>query len=73
MHSTDTFGSGGKKSLEEGLKALGITPVLIQGYTNNTQDFSPVVLAIKKSRADLVATYMTNSTDVGIFANHTGG
>ena len=68
VHSTDTFGSGGKKSLEDGLKALGITPVLIQGYTNNTQDFTPVVLAIKKSGADIIGSYMTNSTDVGIFA-----
>ena len=68
VHSTDTFGSGGKKSLEEALKTLGVTPVLIQGYTNNTQDFTPVVLAIKKSGAELIASYMTNSTDVGIFA-----
>jgi branched-chain amino acid transport system substrate-binding protein len=68
VHSTDTFGTGGKKALEDALKAQGITPVLTQGYTNNSQDFTPVVLAIKKSGADIIASYMTNSTDVGILA-----
>jgi branched-chain amino acid transport system substrate-binding protein len=68
VHSTDTFGSGGKNALVEALKAHGIEPVLIQGYTNNSQDFTAIVLAIKKSGADVLATYMTNSPDVGIFA-----
>ena len=68
IHSTDAFGSGGMNALTTALKALGVTPVLIQGYTNNSQDFTPVVLAIKKSGADVIGTYMTNSPDVGIFA-----
>lgn len=68
IHSTDAFGSGGMNALTGALKALGITPVLVQGYTNNSQDFTPVVLAIKKSGADVISTYMTNSADVGIFA-----
>jgi branched-chain amino acid transport system substrate-binding protein len=68
VHSTDAFGSGGMKALIEALKAVGVTPVLVQGYTNNSQDFTPIVLAIKKSGADILATYMTNSPDVGIFA-----
>jgi branched-chain amino acid transport system substrate-binding protein len=68
VHSTDAFGSGGKSALVSALKDLGIEPVLIQGYTNNSQDFIPVVLAIKKSGADVLGTYMTNSPDVGIFA-----
>ncbi len=68
VHSTDAFGSGGMKALTEALKAYGVTPVLVQGYTNNSQDFTPIVLAIKKSGADILATYMTNSPDVGIFA-----
>jgi len=68
VHSTDAFGSGGMKALLEALKAVGVTPVLVQGYTNNSQDFTPIVLAIKKSGADILATYMTNSPDVGIFA-----
>jgi branched-chain amino acid transport system substrate-binding protein len=68
IHSTDAFGSGGMNALVSALKANGVTPVLIQGYTNNSQDFTPVVLAIKKSGADIIGTYMTNSPDVGIFA-----
>ena len=68
VHSTDAFGSGGKDALIAELKALGIEPVLIQGYTNNSQDFTPIVLAIKQSGADGLGTYMTNSPDVGIFA-----
>ena len=68
IHSTDAFGSGGMNALVAALKTLGVTPVLVQGYTNNSQDFTPVVLAIKKSGADVIGTYMTNSPDVGIFA-----
>jgi len=68
IHSTDAFGSGGMNALVSALKAYGVTPVLIQGYTNNSQDFTPVVLAIKKSGADIIGSYMTNSPDVGIFA-----
>ncbi|HYL18543.1 MAG TPA: ABC transporter substrate-binding protein [Burkholderiales bacterium] len=68
VHSTDAFGSGGKDALVSALSKLGITPVLVQGYTNNSQDFTPIVLAIKKSGADIIGTYMTNSPDVGIFA-----
>lgn len=68
IHSTDAFGSGGMNALAAALKNAGITPVLVQGYTNNSQDFTPVVLAVKKSGADIIGSYMTNSPDVGIFA-----
>jgi branched-chain amino acid transport system substrate-binding protein len=68
VHATDAFGAGGKNALVAELKALGITPVLIQGYTSNTQDFTPVVLAIKQSGADVMGTYMTNTADQAIFA-----
>ncbi len=68
VHSTDTFGTGGKNMVVEELKARGITPVLIQGYTNNAQDFTPIVLAIKKSGADILTSYTPFSSDAGIFA-----
>jgi branched-chain amino acid transport system substrate-binding protein len=68
VHSTDAFGTGGKNALVAVLKTLGVEPVLIQGYTNNSQDFTPIVLAVKKSGADIMGTYMTNSPDQGIFA-----
>jgi branched-chain amino acid transport system substrate-binding protein len=68
VHSTDAFGTAGMKSLVASLKEMGVEPVLIQGYTNNSQDFTPVVLAVKQSGADILGTYMTNEPDQGIFA-----
>jgi len=68
VHSTDAFGNGGKGNLTDALKALGVTPVSVQGFTSNSQDFTPIVLAIKQSGADVVSSYIANSTDVGIFA-----
>lgn len=68
VHSTDAFGTGGRNALVAALKTLGVEPVLIQGYTNNSQDFTPIVLAVRKSGADIMGTYMTNSPDQGIFA-----
>jgi branched-chain amino acid transport system substrate-binding protein len=68
VHSTDTFGTSGMKNLSAALKAMGIEPVLIQGYTNNSQDFTPVALAVRQSGADILASYMTFETDNGIFA-----
>jgi branched-chain amino acid transport system substrate-binding protein len=68
VHSTDAFGTNGMKNLVESLKRLGVEPVLIQGYSNNSQDFTPVALAIKQSGAEILGTYMTNEPDQGIFA-----
>lgn len=68
LHSTDTFGNNGKNALVEALKTMGIEPVLIQGYTNNQQDFTAVVLSIKKSGADIIGSYLTNAPDAGILA-----
>jgi len=68
VHSTDAFGTNGMKNLVEDLKRTGVEPVLIQGYTNNSQDFTPVALAVKQSGADVMGTYMTLPPDLGIFA-----
>ena len=68
VHATDAFGNGGAKALTEELQKIGITPVLDQGYTSNSQDFAPVVLAVKKSGAEVLGTYMTVPADQGIFA-----
>jgi branched-chain amino acid transport system substrate-binding protein len=67
VHSTDAFGTSGMKYLVEALKVMSIEPVLIQGYPNNSQDFTAVALAVKQSGADVMATYMFD-TDQGIFA-----
>ncbi len=68
IHSTDAFGTNGAKALTESLTKLGVTPVLDQGYPNQSQDFTPVVLAIKQSGADVIGSYFTFENDLAIFA-----
>src|ERR1700691_2060432 len=68
VHSTDAFGTAGMKNLTEALKRLGAEPVLVQGYPNNSQDFTPVALALKQSGADVLGSYMTFEADVAILA-----
>jgi len=68
VHATDAFGTAGKNSLVDALKPLGGSAALVQGFTSNTQDFTPVILAIKQSGADIVGSYIPNSPDVAIFA-----
>lgn len=68
VHSTDAFGTNGMKALDESLKALGVTPVVIQGYANQSQDFTPVVLALKQAGIDILSSYFTFEGDLGIFA-----
>jgi len=68
VHSTDAFGTAGGKALSAALEKLGTPPVLDQGYANQSQDFTPVVLAVKQSGADVLGTYFTFENDIGIFA-----
>ena len=68
VYSTDAFGTSGMKNLVEVLKGAGVEPVLIQGYSNNSPDFTPVAFAVKQSGADVMGTYMAFSPDLGIFA-----
>ena len=68
VHSTDAFGVGGKNAFIDNLKAAGIEPVLVQGYTNQQADFTPVALAVRQSGADILCTYFTFETDLGLFA-----
>jgi branched-chain amino acid transport system substrate-binding protein len=68
VHSTDAFGTNGMKNLVEALKGLGAEVALVQGYPNNSQDFTPVALAVKQSGAEIMGTYMTFEPDQGIFA-----
>src|SRR5258707_6901553 len=62
VHSTDAFGTSGMKYLVEALKGMSIDPVLIQGYPNNSQDFTAVALPANHTGADLIATF-TFDTD----------
>src|SRR5579872_926657 len=68
VHSTDAFGTAGGKALAGALEKLGSPAVLDQGYANQSQDFTPVVLAVKQSGADVLGTYFTFENDLGIFA-----
>ena len=68
VHSTDAFGTAGGKALAEALGKIGATVALDQGYANQSQDFTPVVLAVKQSGADILGSYFTFENDLGIFA-----
>ncbi len=69
IHSTDAFGTAGGKALTNALgKLAGTSVVLDQGYANQSQDFTPVVLAIKQSGADVIGSYFTFENDLGVFA-----
>ena len=68
IHSTDAFGTNGSKALMEALGKAGAKVALDQGYPNQSQDFTPVVLAIKQSGADIIGSYFTFENDLAIFA-----
>jgi branched-chain amino acid transport system substrate-binding protein len=69
VHSTDAFGTAGGKALTAALGKLdGASVALDQGYSNQSQDFTPVVLAIKQSGADILGSYFTFENDLGVFA-----
>ncbi|MDE3175145.1 MAG: ABC transporter substrate-binding protein [Pseudomonadota bacterium] len=68
VHSTDAFGTGGFNALSASLAKMGAKVALDQGYPNQNQDFTPVVLAIKSSGADVIGSYFTFDNDVAIFA-----
>jgi branched-chain amino acid transport system substrate-binding protein len=68
VHSTDAFGTNGAKALTEALGKAGGTVAIDQGYPNQSQDFTPVVLAIKQAGADVIGSYFTFENDLAIFA-----
>ena len=68
IHSTDAFGSSAVRALADAVAKLGATTVLTQGYTNQQPDFTPTVLAIKQSGADVICTYFTFENDLALFA-----
>ncbi|MFM1655332.1 ABC transporter substrate-binding protein [Brevibacillus sp. B_LB10_24] len=69
VYDTDAFGTGGKDLLLENYKKKGITPVDVEGYTTGTKDFTPFLENIRKSGAEAVNTYMTNSEDAAQMVN----
>jgi branched-chain amino acid transport system substrate-binding protein len=68
IHSTDANGTSGMKALTAALDALGVKPVLVQGYANHQPDFTPVVLAVKRADIDVISSYITFENDLAVFA-----
>jgi branched-chain amino acid transport system substrate-binding protein len=68
VHTTDAFGMSGFKALSASLDKLGAKVALDQGYPNQSQDFTPVVLAIKSSGTDIIGSYSSLTNDIAIFA-----
>jgi branched-chain amino acid transport system substrate-binding protein len=68
IHSTDAFGTSGNNLLAAAIGKLGGKVAIDQGYPNQSQDFTPVVLAIKSSGADVIGSYFTYENDQAIFA-----
>jgi branched-chain amino acid transport system substrate-binding protein len=68
VHSTDAFGTSGFEALSASLDKLGAMVAIDQGYPNQSQDLTPVVLAIKSSGADIIGSYFTFPSDQAIFA-----
>lgn len=66
--SSDAFGTGGQNAMIAALDKVGIKPTLVQPYANQQADFTPVVLAVKQSGADVLVTYFTFEPDLGVFA-----
>jgi branched-chain amino acid transport system substrate-binding protein len=68
VHSTDAFGTSGFEALSASLNKLGANVAIDQGYPNQSQDLTPVVLAVKSSGADIIGSYFTFPSDQAIFA-----
>jgi branched-chain amino acid transport system substrate-binding protein len=68
IHSTDAFGVAAMKLLVESLDKLGVKPVLVQGYVNAQADFTALVLGVRQSGADVIASYVTFPTDQALLA-----
>jgi branched-chain amino acid transport system substrate-binding protein len=67
VHSTDAFGTSGFKALSAVLDKIGAKVLTDQGYPNQSPDFTPVVLAIKSSGADIIGSYSLEN-DLAILA-----
>src|SRR3984957_15861548 len=68
VHSTDAFGTSGFKAVSAALDGMGAKVTTDQGYSKQSQDFTPVALAIKSSGADIIGSYFTFESDLAIFA-----
>lgn len=63
LHDTDVFGTGGLENININLGKYNIEPVCIQGYQTGTKDWTPQLLNIKKSGADVIIGWGTNAQE----------
>ena len=68
VFSAEAFGTNGSKALLAALRERSITPLTMQGFPNQTTDFTAVVDAVRASGADVLSTYIALETDLGLFA-----
>ena len=68
VHSTDAFGTSGSGAFGLARQARLRKIAIDQGYPNQSQDLTPVVLAVKSSGASTSASYFTFPNDQAIFA-----
>ncbi len=54
IHDTNDYGQGGKAMVTDNIKAAGLEPVVVEGYTTGTKDFSPSLLKVKSAGADAI-------------------
>lgn len=68
VHSTDAFGNGGRDMVTEALKPYNLKITSTQGFNTGEKDFTAIISALKQSGADVMISYIANSTDLGILA-----
>ena len=66
LHSSDAFGTGGADQIIDSLKKFKLAPVSNEQYPKDTKDFTPEILRIKQSGADVVLGYIQNPSDVAL-------
>ncbi len=54
IHDTNDYGQGGMAMVTENMKTAGLEPVVVEGYTTGTKDFSPSLLKVKSAGADAI-------------------
>lgn len=67
LHDTDAFGTGGMHSFTTALRELyGIAPVAVEKYHSGDRDYTGQLLNLRNAGADLVVSYSTQETDIGL-------
>ena len=54
IYDTNDYGQGGRAMVTENLNAAGLEPVIVEGYTTGTKDFSPSLLKVRAAGAEAI-------------------